>query len=104
MSCKLCEDFVEKLWLPDSHLGFADRLLLSPSGQQPGNLDSMAFLRVGDGDDDIHDDDGSYRDDDKEVNDITGVTSTAAKARNRIEDDSPAGDDFDHDDGHWTNG
>ena len=35
-----------------------------------------------------------------EVNDITGVTSTAAKARNRIEDDSPAGDDFDHDDGH----
>ena len=39
-----------------------------------------------------------------EVNDITGVTSTAAKARNRIEDDSPAGDDFDHDDGHWTNG
>ena len=98
MSCKLCEDFVEKLWLPDSHLGFADRLLLSPSGQQPGNLDSMAFLRVGDGDDD------SYDDDDKEVNDITGVTSTAAKARNRIEDDSPAGDDFDHDDGHWTNG
>ena len=64
MSCKLCEDFVEKLWLPDSHLGFADRLLLSPSGQQPGNLDSMAFLRVGDGDDDIHDDDGSYRGDD----------------------------------------
>ena len=60
----------------------------------------MAFLRVGDGDDDSHDDDGSYRGDDKEVNDITGVTSTAAKARNRIKDDSPAGDGFDHDDGH----
>ena len=96
----------EKLCLPDSHLGFADRLLLAPSGQ-PGNSGSMLWNMAILGDDgDADDEEEEDVDDEEPGDDITGVTSTAAKARagpdiySQLEPDKgdDVDDDYDNDD------